>query len=137
MKEVKNHQQTLCWRCRNALKKCPWSIRFEPVEGWDAVSTRLQTASNASCRDSFLVKACPMFEAETPRKPIHKPTTKRKPSLPKRWTAKETSKAIALAEKGTPYKEIAAVLGRTACSVYAKFKYLRGTDKIKTGGKLN
>ena len=47
---------TLCWDCANAVGRCCWSDRFEPVEGWDAVYD--------AEKDSYHVIACPLFERD-------------------------------------------------------------------------
>lgn len=44
---------SLCWHCRNALGGCSWSMRFEPVEGWDAKHTKRY--------NSYKVYSCPQF----------------------------------------------------------------------------
>lgn len=51
--------QTLCWKCRNALGGCSWSDKFEAVKGWKAEAT---TISNG-CGEvpSFIVRDCPQF----------------------------------------------------------------------------
>lgn len=43
-----NQSETLCWTCKNACGKCPWSecdketrkLKWQPVEGWRAIRTR-------------------------------------------------------------------------------------------------
>lgn len=42
-----NQSETLCWTCKNACGKCPWSecdketrkLKWRPVEGWRAIKT--------------------------------------------------------------------------------------------------
>ncbi len=53
---------TLCWGCKNALGGCPWSARFEPVPGWDAVATVIE--GNYIQVPSYHVRACPLFEPD-------------------------------------------------------------------------
>lgn len=58
----------LCWSCVNAVPSlehgCPWSERFEPVEGWTAEETVLATMRDGRAFDlhSFLITACPLYE---------------------------------------------------------------------------
>lgn len=63
--------ETLCWKCIHSVPDtrghgCPWSLRFEPVDGWDA-----EPASYPSNRtnkrvmiQSYEVRSCPLFEGE-------------------------------------------------------------------------
>lgn len=55
-------RQTLCWDCQRAVKECPWSANFEPVEGWDAEPTVIM--STYCPQPSYLVRACPLFEPD-------------------------------------------------------------------------
>lgn len=62
-------QMTLCWFCRRACGGCSWSQDFTPVAGWDAVPTKIKTQRDATTGefildDSFLVLACPEYEAD-------------------------------------------------------------------------
>lgn len=57
-----NTKQTLCWDCKKAVKECPWSANFEPVEGWDAEPTLVM--ADYRPLPSFHVKACPLFEPD-------------------------------------------------------------------------
>ena len=62
-KHYKPKHKTLCWECEWAGgkdKKCPWACKFEPVPGWEAVPTKIQTTDRIV--DSFDVYACPLFE---------------------------------------------------------------------------
>lgn len=54
--------QTLCWECAKAGGQCPWSRRFEPIEGWLASCVPLQCYSRTGI--SFIVHACPQYEHE-------------------------------------------------------------------------
>jgi len=57
-----NTKQTLCWDCQRAVKECPWSANFEPVEGWDAEETLIMAEYRPL--KSYHVKACPLFEPD-------------------------------------------------------------------------
>ena len=50
---------TLCWDCANATGGCDWADRLEPVEGWDAIQTKKNSAL-----ESYLVLNCPLFERD-------------------------------------------------------------------------
>ncbi len=114
MRNILNHQETLCWSCVNALKRCPWSISFEPVVGWDAVPTKVKAASS-KYEASFFVRDCPMFEADSPEEYGDED------SLATRdWTLAEVERAIALHRKGRTYEEIGRILGKSERSVKAK-----------------
>ena len=63
-------EPTLCYSCARAYSLCPWSKRFEPIEGWDAVPTKLKVGQSRNGSgeivpqkeiDSYLVINCPMF----------------------------------------------------------------------------
>ncbi len=53
-------KETLCWICQKATNAnlCPWVDKFAPVPGWTATETA----------DGYLVKKCPLFEKDPPRK---------------------------------------------------------------------
>lgn len=67
---------TLCWSCKNACGKCPWSecdketrkLKWQPVEGWYAIRTRIlmHTKSDHQRKKhyetSYRVLACPQYE---------------------------------------------------------------------------
>ena len=67
---------TLCWSCKYACGKCPWSecdketrkLKWQPVEGWRAIRTRilLHTKSDHQRKKhyetSYRVLACPQYE---------------------------------------------------------------------------
>ncbi len=61
MTNILGKQDTLCWHCARAIKKCPWNRRFKPVEGWDAVPTDLNRTP------SYFVRDCPLFKREAER----------------------------------------------------------------------
>lgn len=67
---------TLCWSCKNACGKCPWSecdketreLKWQPVEGWRAIRTRILMYTKSDHRHkkhyetSYRVLACPQYE---------------------------------------------------------------------------
>lgn len=64
-----NKHLTLCWGCEKAGGKCSWSKKFEPVEGWVAIPTKVLVGrgSKATGRkriyiDSYDVYSCPEYE---------------------------------------------------------------------------
>lgn len=56
-------KDTLCWSCEKCTggSDCPWANRFEPVEGWDAVPTKIKMTPEKES-DSFKVLSCPLFK---------------------------------------------------------------------------
>ncbi len=97
-------QDTLCWHCAKAIKKCPWSKNFKPVKGWDAIPTKIRIGYNEDV-DSFFVRDCPLFEADS--KSAHKLWEQEKhPPV-------ELRQAISLYKAGKSYDEIAKRLGKT------------------------
>ena len=61
--EIKEEEETLCWDCQN-YARCSWADGV-PVEGWSATPTKIYHSDGII--DSFLVKTCPMFKADTKR----------------------------------------------------------------------
>lgn len=66
---------TLCWKCQNANCGCSWSRFYEPVNGWEAISTIIQCHSNVGKKrnvetktNSYLVLKCPEFKRDEVRK---------------------------------------------------------------------
>lgn len=63
------HNQTLCWRCANAVpdrdgtRGCTWSRSGVPVSGWEAVrrDLRLGRLSDGVKLESYRVQKCPCF----------------------------------------------------------------------------
>lgn len=58
-------RKTICWECAKNGGLCSWSENFTPVEGWDAVPTKIQARGHANGEeyiDSFRVISCPEFE---------------------------------------------------------------------------
>ena len=72
MKQVSDcisKHSTLCWDCDKACGRCSWSKNFKPVEGWQAVPTKIFQYTTGQGRkriayytDSFDVYECPEFE---------------------------------------------------------------------------
>ena len=58
----------ICFDCQNAIpnpetgRGCPWSERFEPVEGWTAELAVLNPNWNPSL--TYHITACPLFLAD-------------------------------------------------------------------------
>lgn len=75
-------KKTLCEIClRSAPRKgegCPWSMRFEAVEGWTATPTRFLVRTSMKEKgvppyravDSYLVHACPLFVSDRRRRAL-------------------------------------------------------------------
>ncbi len=58
----KKHRETLCWTCKNAVLGCSWSKNFTPVEGWEAVPTKVRgNLELDEWLDSYLVISCPKY----------------------------------------------------------------------------
>lgn len=58
---------SICWDCENAVpnkkdRGCSWSIKFEPVEGWDAERSDLNMQHRKDNVESYIVKRCPLFK---------------------------------------------------------------------------
>lgn len=51
---------TLCETCENSVGRCSWSSRFEPVEGWEAIPTKV--AVDKRYEQSYCVLSCPEYE---------------------------------------------------------------------------
>lgn len=62
---------TLCWKCAKACGECSWSDgTFTPVDGWKAIPTIIKANHGRGFMqdvESFIVKACPLFEDDTAR----------------------------------------------------------------------
>ena len=56
-------QDSLCWNCARATKKCCWSRKFKPVPGWNATPTKIYVAEN-KYDDSYMVHSCPLFKKD-------------------------------------------------------------------------
>ena len=48
-----------CWTCKNCYGGCNWSRDFEPVEGWIAEKTFIE--SNEEYADSYKILYCPEY----------------------------------------------------------------------------
>lgn len=60
-KDIVKPDSTLCWRCAKSVNNgCSWSARFEPVQGWTVVQTKIACADHTA--DSYRVIDCPEFE---------------------------------------------------------------------------
>lgn len=69
--DVISPQQTLCWCCKNAVPEkdskgiyicgCEWSIKSEPVPGWEVSSAGLVFEQGHSYM-TYCVSRCPKFE---------------------------------------------------------------------------
>jgi transcriptional regulator NrdR family protein len=57
---------SLCWECKRATGFCSWSREFEPVKGWKAVPTTINSDSKGRTPviESYEVKKCPLFEKD-------------------------------------------------------------------------
>lgn len=65
---------TKCWTCKKACGRggCPWTerdkktgkVKFQPVEGWDVIETKVLMNSHGGARrhyeTSYFVKDCPL-----------------------------------------------------------------------------
>lgn len=63
-------QDTLCWSCSKAVRECPWSDLFEPVPGWVAEKTTIET-NHGHCKDSYRVIECPEYAPDSALSRIH------------------------------------------------------------------
>ena len=64
-KPKKKRKETLCWTCKNAVCGCSWSKSLTPVDGWDAIPTKVRgNAELDEWLDSFLVVSCPEYEED-------------------------------------------------------------------------
>lgn len=62
-KRTFHKKNTLCWDCAKNGGLCSWSENFTPVEGWEAVPTKIQAYGHADgVIDSYKVISCPEFE---------------------------------------------------------------------------
>lgn len=81
------HLSTLCWCCANATNDgCEWSADFEPVPGWEAIPTKInskvliqlpngQLKNKDRLVDSFKVIKCPKFIEDIDPKQLGIPQT--------------------------------------------------------------
>lgn len=55
--------ESICWSCKNACGSCPWSSSFTPVEGWNAIPTKVKGNNyTGEIIDSYHVISCPMYK---------------------------------------------------------------------------
>lgn len=64
--------ETLCWSCAHAVpsadgeRGCSWSLRWEPVVGWEAVRRDIKIPGKKREQDciteSYLVVSCPRYQ---------------------------------------------------------------------------
>ena len=52
-------KDTLCWQCKKACGKCPWSKNFKPIDGWEAIKSNYKY--NGLIYDTYKVINCPKF----------------------------------------------------------------------------
>ena len=76
----------ICFDCKNAVPDdrghgCPWSRKFEPVEGWTAEIIKLNIG-NGRYEDNYHITACPLFDPDSPEP--------RKSGVARRVRCKET-----------------------------------------------
>lgn len=68
MKDTRKYKESknsiICWNCANAVKGCSWAREFIPVDGWEAVPTKIKEDGGKRLVDSFIVKKCPEFVAD-------------------------------------------------------------------------
>ena len=57
---------SICRNCEKAGGRCSWSAVFVPVKGWDAEPTKINISGRRSI-GSYLVKSCPLFQADDAR----------------------------------------------------------------------
>lgn len=75
-------KDSLCWKCKNALKGCSWSKDFIPVPGWKARPTVIyypKSVNNKIVRGidkSYHVESCPQYEYDGRTKPTAKELAK-------------------------------------------------------------
>ena len=65
---TREREASICWRCKNAVPDedgngCSWSKKFQPVDGWTAVSkpVNLIIKGKRVPMESYNVRSCPQF----------------------------------------------------------------------------
>lgn len=53
-------KDTLCWRCKWACGRCPWSKNFTPISGWIATETKIPSSQYGHIK-SYQIEQCPLF----------------------------------------------------------------------------
>ena len=72
IKNLLNHTTQLCTVCARATGFCSWSQELEPVEGWEAVPTKIrhmskyQELNSIHETNSYRVVSCPLFIEDAP-----------------------------------------------------------------------
>lgn len=56
-------KDTLCWGCSKATGKedCPWANKLKPVEGWEAMPTKIKMTVHITV-NSYKIVSCPLFK---------------------------------------------------------------------------
>ena len=74
--------QSICWECENAKGNgCSWFRKHEPVPEWDAIEKTLIIINNKRQEKkvgSYIVKNCPVFQADRNYKGSAKPKRRKK-----------------------------------------------------------
>ena len=63
-KNTHAHRQ-ICFTCAKAVCGCSWSKNFAPIEGWDAVPTKIVNWTDKErtvTTDSYAIRGCPEYE---------------------------------------------------------------------------
>lgn len=63
MRENKNCNEQICWRCANATGGCPWSKDLKPVKGWRARKTFIKDSGKFGYT-SYKILYCPLFNED-------------------------------------------------------------------------
>ena len=63
MAQLLNAKDTICWNCKKATGGCSWSDKLIPVDGWEAIPTRVKMVLDKVV-DSYKVIGCPLFEQD-------------------------------------------------------------------------
>ena len=87
----KDKPTTICGDCKRSAGQCSWSAKFVPVEGWEAIPTKISVGS--SYDDSYAVLSCPEFVDDTRYKQEYKYTF-RKNAEEKVCVGKEETEAF-------------------------------------------
>lgn len=66
----KDIPDTICGTCKRSAGKCSWSAKYVPVEGWEAIPTKIAVDKNFD--DSYAVLSCPKYVENTRYKPKYK-----------------------------------------------------------------
>ena len=73
VKNLLNHTTQLCTVCARAVGFCNWSRNLDPVDGWEAVPTKIRHMNNKANEttsiyetNSYRVVSCPLFIQDAP-----------------------------------------------------------------------